>query len=318
MEVYGEPITGDAFHDRRRTGIGGSDTGAILGISPYSSALALWEMKRGYPDDKPASERMVWGTRLQNAILDGYAEDTGRPIRRGVFRRHATHPFIIGHPDAIADDRLIEVKTTAVLDARWGVDGSDEVPGHYYSQVQHYLILTGLAIADLVTLVGGRELHVHTIPASPEFQEALLDEEAAFWKLVQTGEPPDPDGSESAGATLRRMFPRVMREEVVATPEVTAYADAYIDAKRRRDEAQAEMDHDAQLMQRFMGARERLVGQGFSASWSARAGAISWKGVAAAYRDLLPDDVDADAIESSYRGEPSRPFTFTRRRSDER
>jgi putative phage-type endonuclease len=312
-EVYGEPLSGDPFTDRRRTGVGGSDAGAILGVSPYASALSVYEDKRGIsPDGFVPSERMVWGSRLESAVLQGYAEDTGRKVHKGRFLRSKRYPFVVGHPDALADDRLIEVKVTGRLDERWGPDGSDEVPAHYYAQVQHYLVLTDRFVADLAALVGGRELHIYTIPADKEFQDAMLEEEAAFWQQVQDGTPPDPDGSESAGAALRRMFPMAVPEEVIATPEVAYYVESYLTAKGMVDIAEAEMDRWGQLVQQFMGARERLVGPGFTATWANRAGRTSWQKVAAVYRDLLVphlDDDQLDAIIEKSKSEPSRAFS---------
>lgn len=314
--IYGAPPSGDPFTDRRRTGIGGSDTGAILGISPFSSALACWEQKRGVGVEVIPSERMVWGNRLQDAILQGYAEDTGRKVRKGTFRRHQEHPFVIGHPDALSDDRLIEVKTSAYLGDQWGPDGSEQIPPHYYTQVQHYLVLTGLPAADLIVLVGGREMHTYPIQANPPFQSALLEEEAAFWHKVVDGEPPEPDGSESAGQTLRRMFPRSLPEEVVATPEVQGYAADYRAARNIEKAAGQKAEHMKQLMQRFMGSRERLLGPDFIATWSDVKGSTSWKEVAGAFRDLLVphyDDDALDAIQEARRGETSRRFELRER-----
>jgi putative phage-type endonuclease len=282
-KLYGEPGTGDPFTDRRRTGIGGSDAGAILGVSPYASALSVWEQKRGLVNDPfVVSERMVWGTRLEGAIVAGYAEDTGRKVRRGgrAFRRHPTYEWVIGHPDAETQDgRLVEVKTSHSLDG-WGEDGSADIPPAYYAQVQHYLILTGRDVCDVPLLRNGREYHLFTVPANRVYQEAWLDEGEAFWRRVIDGDPPPPDGSESAGAALRRLFPRAVPESVVATPEVGGYAESYLDAKDQRDEQQRAVDHYAQLIQRFMGARERVIGPGFTGTWSNRAGSVSWKSVA--------------------------------------
>lgn len=341
--VYGEPLSGDRFTDQRRSGIGGSDTGSILGVG-FGSALEVWEQKRGIATrEREPSERMVWGTRLEGAILEGYQQDFGVTIRRQGFRRHPTYPFVIGHVDALARDRLVEVKTTAVLDSRWGEDGSADVPPGYFAQVQHYLILTGMPVADLIVLVSGRELHRYVIPADATFQEALLVEEAAFWRLVEDGTPPDPDGSESAGRALRALFPRAIPDEVIATPEVNGYADSYIAAKERRDAYAVDVERYAQLMQSFMGARERLIGVGYSALWGNRQGAVSWKGVAGdlhttlgliasidSERSMLPtsdalasaiatarESIEGyDALIESHRGEPTRAFTFTRRKGE--
>ena len=335
-QVYGGPLSGDPFTDRRRTGIGGSDAGAILGVSPWGSALSVWEEKRGIrQDDWDPPERVIWGSRLERAILDGYAEDYNVNVKRTgrKHRRSKRYPFVVGHPDGETDDRLLEVKTTAHQGEEWGLDGSEDVPAHYYAQVQHYMVLTEHERADMVVLVGGREMHRYTIPANPAFQDAMLAEEAALWQKVIDGTPPDPDGSESAGRALRRMFPMAIPEEIVATPAMAQAADDYLAAKRVRDEAEASMRQATQMMQSFMGSRERLVGSGWSAKWSNVAGRTSWKdaaeGIASRWRDLLIPHYSDDALDDIQRdieakataqakGDTTRRFALTTERKDTR
>lgn len=335
VQVYGEPLSGDPFHDRRRTGVGGSDTGPILGISPWSSRLGVWEDKRGLRAPTVATERMLWGKRLEDAVLRGYGEDHGIEVARGRFRRHPTYPFVIGNPDGYSGSgtstRLVEVKVTDHTDDRWGEPGSADVPLHYGSQVQHYLLLTGLPVADLTALVRGSELRTYTIEADPSFHEALLGDEADFWKLVREGTPPEPDGTEDAGRALRVLHPKATDEEVVATSEVNEYAARYLAAAQAVKEAEADRDRWGQLIQSFMGARGRLVGDGFRAVWPNVRGSTSWKAVAAEALTALQliassddeqtlatiiegarDTVEAwDATVERHRGATSRRFTLT-------
>lgn len=319
--IHGEPRSGDHFTDRRRTGIGGSDAGAILGLSSYASALSVWEEKRGLAPPFPVSERMVWGSRLERAILDGYAEDTGRRIRKGgrQMLRHPELPFVIGHPDALAEDRLVEVKTTARLDERWGPDGSADVPPHVYAQVQHYMVLTGKRLADVAALEGGRQLHLYTVPEDLDWQAALIEAERDFWQLVETGQPPPPDGSDSARETLRRLYPRGIPEEIVAGLLQNEQAETYLTARAQEKHAHEIAEGAAQQLQSFMGERERLLGTGWSASWRAPdQGRMRWQEAAAAFRDqLIPymTDTELDAIQDRFRGEASRTFRLDRKRA---
>ena len=40
-------LTHDEWLALRRTGIGGSDAGAIMGVSPYKGAFSVWADKHG-------------------------------------------------------------------------------------------------------------------------------------------------------------------------------------------------------------------------------------------------------------------------------
>ena len=62
----------------RRTGIGASDSPAILGASPWSSGLAVYAEK--IDTDAPIeeeSERLMWGHILEPVILERFVKVTG-------------------------------------------------------------------------------------------------------------------------------------------------------------------------------------------------------------------------------------------------
>ena len=311
MNVYGEPldINASAFDRRRRTGIGGSDAAAILGVSPWASALSVYNEKRGLGSDFRTTERMVWGQRLEDAVRQGYAEDTGRKVQRVGFRRSREYPWLIGHPDGDAGDRLLEIKVTGQT---W-----DEVPAHYFTQVQHYMLLMGRPLCDLAALVNGRELRIETIEADADFQAAMLDDLASFWEHVRSGIPPLPDGSESARKALRTVYPDVLDDVKEATPQIDGLLAGYVTAKAIMRAAETDAEQAAQLLQAYLGGVGKLVGESYDATWSEARGSVSWKGVAQAYRTTLAhlqSSANFDAIEEAHRGEPSRRFAVKARK----
>ena len=325
LQVYGAPLVAGTtpFMRTRRTGLGGSDAGAVLGVSPWQSALGLWEEKRGLaPERSEPTEVMTWGTRLEHAVRRGYVEDTGIAVTKPrETLRHPELPWLMGHIDGWTDRehpraRLLEVKTAQRLDEQWGEPGSADVPMHYFCQVQHYMAVTGYQLADLAVLVQGRRMDIYTVPRDQAFIDALIADETTFWQRVVQGVPPNPDGSESAGAALRRMFPLAVVDEVVGTPEMQVAATDYLVAQGNRDEWQRTMDVAAQRMQAHMGAHARMLVPGATVSWTNRAGSQQWKPTAAAYRDLLVphySDDELDAVQQRYVGEPTRTFRVTRR-----
>lgn len=310
MNIYGEPLdsTASPFDQRRRSGIGGSDAAAILGVSPWASALSVWSDKRGLSASTEPSERMLWGTRLEDAVRAGYAEDTGRKVQRVGFRRHKDIPWLIGHPDGDAGDRLLEIKVTGQT---W-----DEVPAHYYAQVQHYMMLVGKPLCDLAALVNGRELRIDTIEADPEFQGAMVEELASFWEQVRSGIPPLPDGSESARQALRKVYPDTLEDVKEATPQIEALMADYAAAKAIARAAEMDAEDAAQTIQAYLGGVGKLVGAEYDATWSEAQGSISWKGVAQDYRAVLESIRynGIDGIEEAHRGEPSRRFAVKARK----
>ena len=323
--LYGTaPAVGtDRFTRNRRTGIGGSDAAAIEGVSPWASALSLWEEKRGVaPPRSEPNEVMLWGTRLEHAIRSGYRQDTGIPVKKPEdMLRHPDIPWLIGHLDGWVEDRnhpkarLLEVKTAQRLSEQWGAPGSADIPLPYFVQVQHYMALTGYDLTDVAVLVSGREMHIYTVPADRSYIDALLADEAEFWRRVQENDPPAPDGSDSAGAVLRRMYPTATVDTAPSSPVMEVTVDLYLASKRVKEEAERDMAAKAQQMQSYMGSAGRMVVPGAVVTWANRAGSTSWKDVAADYRGMLDTlGYDAGALDRMAelrRGAPTRVFTVT-------
>src|SRR4051812_14685969 len=79
--------TGASADDRdkwliaRRQGIGGSDVAAVLGVSPWRSALALYVEKiSAEPPDEKSSEIADWGRHFEPLILKQYSMRSKRRV----------------------------------------------------------------------------------------------------------------------------------------------------------------------------------------------------------------------------------------------
>ena len=54
----------------RMNGIGGSEAGAILGLSPYTSSLEVFYNKLRRPVEKPENAAMFFGNELEDFVAD--------------------------------------------------------------------------------------------------------------------------------------------------------------------------------------------------------------------------------------------------------
>lgn len=71
-----------AWLEERRSGIGGSDVAAVLGLSPYRTPLDLWEDKTGRARDWHQSESAYWGSTLEEVVAKEFSTRTGMKIQR--------------------------------------------------------------------------------------------------------------------------------------------------------------------------------------------------------------------------------------------
>jgi putative phage-type endonuclease len=196
----------DDFAARRRTGLGGSDAAAALGVSPWRTPYDLW-LEKTEPIALPAppSEPMRWGTLLEPVIMQEYTRRTGRAVEAAPdMLRHPKYSWMIGHLDGRVEDRILEVKTAR--DARgWGEPGSDEIPLHYLTQTHHYLVVSGAVAADVAVLIGGSDFRIYQVRADPDIAEALISAEAAFWKRIENRDPPPPVNPSDAARRWGRL-----------------------------------------------------------------------------------------------------------------
>ncbi|MBC8726804.1 YqaJ viral recombinase family protein [Paraburkholderia sp. UCT2] len=199
----------------RKSGIGGSDAAAAVGVSPYQSPLELWLTKTGRdanlpkPDPDDTSEPVWWGQILEPIVAAAYTQQTGNRVRKvNAVLQHPTIPWMLANIDreivGVHGLQILECKTAGEFGARLWREG---VPEYVVCQVQHQLAVTGKQAADVAVLLCGQKLEVHRVERDDEVIARLIELEATFWRYVETDTPPPADGSESADRALRCLYP---------------------------------------------------------------------------------------------------------------
>ena len=80
----------------RKSGIGGSDAGAICGVNPYSSAMKIYKDKISDDTEELNSEAVRIGNDLENYVARRFMESIGLKVRKSNFMyRSLEHPFMI-------------------------------------------------------------------------------------------------------------------------------------------------------------------------------------------------------------------------------
>lgn len=279
----------ETFPDRnswlsaRRTGIGGSDTAAALGVNPWKSPSELWAEKTGMvePDDLSEVEAVEWGLRLERPVGEGYASRTGREVAfspPNSFRRHDNCDFLFASPDAFQIDRPndplgldlgdLQIKTASAFKAS---DFKDDFPLYYQVQVQTELAVTGLDWGTLAVLLGGQKLMWFDVERNDDFIAVMIERLAEFWKLVETKTPPPVDGSEATARALSKLYPRERGDEVFLPTEAADWDVelAYIREKTSELEAREKLLKN-QLKALIGNASYGVLPNGYRWAWKMR------------------------------------------------
>lgn len=176
----------------RTKGIGGSDIGAICGVSPFSSARQIYFNKTGQFEDalKPgaaAVERMHFGHLLEPIVANEFAARTGKKlITVDATFSHKDYPWARANVDRlIVDDDgvpygILECKTTSEYNNDEWEHG--EILLSYIYQLNWYLWILGLNYGAFACLVGGNKFYYYEVYRNDELiNETLFPAGKNFW-----------------------------------------------------------------------------------------------------------------------------------------
>jgi len=205
----------DEWLNWRRKGIGGSDAGAVLGISPYKTARDIYFEKIGREPDYVSDTGWVAlevGKRLEDLVAQIFAKKTGFNIwqEKKMFQ-HPLYPFMLADMDYFFETPageigILECKTANIYaKENWE---NDSVPYHYEMQCRHYMAVKNISKVYIACLFSNSEADFiyRLIERDLDIEEAMIEEEAYFWEeYVENGiEPSISSDGDLALASLKR------------------------------------------------------------------------------------------------------------------
>jgi putative phage-type endonuclease len=210
----------DAWLEKRREGIGGSDAGAIMGMSAYGSPLTVYLQKKNLDPKSKTSRAARRGKILEPMIRAETAKDFPEldiePLP--AMLADPEHPFMLANIDGVIFAKApVEIRWQAIeglggheiksakTDFGWG---EDEIPDAYYAQVQHYMKVTGLPwFVVSAYILDDESLNHYVICRNEEFIARLVATETCFWEdYIKTDTMPAPMGIDNEDDMITGMF----------------------------------------------------------------------------------------------------------------
>uniref|UniRef100_UPI00404730D3 YqaJ viral recombinase family nuclease n=1 Tax=Polynucleobacter sp. TaxID=2029855 RepID=UPI00404730D3 len=203
----------------RAKSLGGSDVGAVLGLSKYRSAVDVWMEKTGKEIAVRDSLPLRFGQFAEEFVASEYAMSTGLFLAsHDAAVVHPEYQYMHGHIDRfvldgnlplidadgkIAASRILECKTAnPFAKSEWGEAGSDQVPLSYLVQCVWYMMLTNIDRTDLAVLFGNADFRIYEITRDLELEQMVLEKAIDFWENHVLKDIPPPAASESDYKTL--------------------------------------------------------------------------------------------------------------------
>ena len=265
-------LTHDQWLENRKSGIGGSDAGAIMGVNPYRGAYSVWADKLGKTNPVDDNEALRQGRDFEDYVARRFSEKTGLRVRReyGMLRSEAW-PWMVANIDRriIGERAGLECKTSRDVYMKRYKNG--DFPLEYYCQCLHYLAVTGWDRWYLAVLVYGTDLLTFEIKREDVEDDicALIKAEDSFWhEYVLPGKQPMPDGLESTTKALGAVW-------AASTPDTAIDADNETDAllsrlcglKRERKTLDDQIAEAENMVKARMQEAEEMRGTGATATW---------------------------------------------------
>lgn len=185
----------------RMSGIGSSDAPSVMGVSPYTTALQLWEAKvylqasedkfifqKGHALEVVARSIYNNHSGLKFIKENGKCEDN--PILKASFDGYDGNSQVILECKYVGQENFNRVKETGrPLD-------------HHYPQLQHQLNVCGFKHVIYMIYTAGiesqiKEWHAITVLRDDEYIETLVEKEMEFWASVVAKKRPEPSEMDS-------------------------------------------------------------------------------------------------------------------------
>lgn len=167
--------------------VGGSDVATIFGLSPWTTPLELWMVKKGRmkPKSPPNPDQLAMGHMLEPIAAHFYAQRTGNTVTDDNYLyQHATLEYALANIDRRYTRRedgeggVLECKSLTYHKAADWADGA--IPNYYELQLRYYLAVLDEKHGAFSALWGNNP---ENDLATPHIERVQAKEDIIFEKL---------------------------------------------------------------------------------------------------------------------------------------
>lgn len=200
------------WHELRNGGIGGSEAGIIMNVSPYKTPYQLWEEKTEKAERQfITNEAIEKGNRLEPVMFDLFKALYGHLYdvidTKDISLSNVYYPHLKANLDGALIEKesgrkgILEIKSTTIQNGSMFKEWKDDqMPITYFFQCLHYLYVTGFDFVVLYAILdipwgdelGKQETRVIIINRDDVIEDIKVYRDTAFWfwNLIKTNTPP--------------------------------------------------------------------------------------------------------------------------------
>lgn len=207
----------EAWLAARRLGIGGSDIGPIMGLSPYTSPLKIYNDKTTLTKTEYSPEtleRFHFGHALEDVVAQEFSKRNNLDLYNyeGTVAKPDI-PWMLANVDRFILDEsgditgILECKTADSSQKSKWLNG--DIPEIYLLQVHWYMYITGLKYAYIACLIGGYTYVDYLIHYNSQYMQTIIVAASDFWfSHILASQPPLMTGCEDENNILNSKYPK--------------------------------------------------------------------------------------------------------------
>ena len=213
IEITKNEANKDAWLEKRKHYITGTDAGKLIGVSPWGGKFAVWLDKTGRAAPVVETPAMKAGKKFESAILQTYAEEMNCKLEHVDGYQLITcdkYPRLGASLDGWNHDLQIPVdaKNIKWKNEMWGDAWTDQFPEYYKAQLQVQMMVTGATFAHLAVMFSGQDFFIYSMEYDEDMAQKILDASDEFWPFVERDKMPEADGSDEATEYIKSEFAR--------------------------------------------------------------------------------------------------------------
>lgn len=267
----------------RRSRIGASEAGIIMGVNPWDTSYTLWQRKLGLIPEKEKTFAMRRGSDLENEALRCFNQEMNLSLQPKVILS-TSYDWAMASLDGFDElDTAVEIKCPNKEDHDLALKG--KVPDKYFYQLQHQMMCAGISFMWYYSFDGNNGVAVY-VQSDREKQEIMIEKELEFYKCMKEFTPP----------------PMTERDYLKRNDlEWRELSERYLNVKTRLKQYESEEKYLKEALVKMSDGRNSLGG-GIKLSKTIRKGAIDYK--------IIPELIAIDL--DMFRSDPVVSYMITR------
>lgn len=172
----------------RKDKIGASDAPVIMELSPWSTPYQLYQEKKKLVKEKTANFAMQRGTLLESEARVKVNAELKTHFIPCVYT-HREYEYLMASLDGVdfKESHILEIKCPNPATHSMAVKGI--IPDHYYCQMQHAMMVSGIS-EGIYASYDGRDIAIVETALNPDYVQNMIQKELEFYQCLKNNTPP--------------------------------------------------------------------------------------------------------------------------------